>query len=348
MPRLIASDIAARLGRQAEAVCRHYLPAGRKTGRYWIVGNVHNAPGRSMFVRLVGPDTGKGAAGNWQDAGTGDYGDLLDIIKARCGLPAFREVANEAARFLGKPLPPPIASSPSQPRSDTSSEFGHAARRLFRMSHNLSGSLAETYLRSRGLTHLAGVTALRFHPRCFYKPDGGGLTEQWPALLAAVTDLKGRQTGTHRTWLARNGAGKAPLDPPRRAMGDLLGHGVRFGSPRDVLAVGEGIESVLSVREALPVMPMMAALSAGHLAAVLLSRGLKRLYIICDRDPAGERAADRLANRAFESGIEPVLLMPMFGDFNDDLQRLGRVALRAHLLDQVHPEDRHRFLCDGP
>ncbi|MFT4148656.1 MAG: toprim domain-containing protein [Paracoccaceae bacterium] len=346
MSRLIASDLAARLGRQAEAVCRHYLPAGRKTGRYWIVGDVHNSPGRSMFVRLTGPDSGKGAAGRWADAKTGEYGDLLDLVRIRCGLLNFRDAANEASRFLCQPHPEPVVRSNASPRPDPTSDLGTAARRLFRMSHNLGGSLAEIYLRNRGLTLPTGLPALRFHPRCFYRPEDGGLTEQWPALLAAVTDLQGRQTGTHRTWLARDGSGKAPLDPPRRAMGDLLGHGVRFGAPRDVLAAGEGIESVLSVREALPGLPSLAALSAGHLAAVLLPQGLQRLYIICDRDPAGEGASDRLGMRAFESGIEPVLLMPTFGDFNDDLQRLGPVALRELLLDQLHPMDRLRFLPD--
>jgi len=67
MTRHNAADLAIRLGRKAEAVCRHYLPAGRRFGRYWLVGDVRNAPGRSMFVRLAGPDTGKGAAGKWTE-----------------------------------------------------------------------------------------------------------------------------------------------------------------------------------------------------------------------------------------------------------------------------------------
>lgn len=343
MSRLIASELATRLGRQAEAVCRHYLPAGRKTGRYWIVGDVHNSPGRSMFVRLTGPESGKGSAGRWQDANSGEYGDLLDIIRARCGLHEFRDVANEAIRFLGMPHPEPARRASPAIQDRDASEFGEAARRLFRMSHNLGGSLAETYLRTRALTHLRHLPALRFHPRCFYRPEDGGLTEQWPALLAAITDLKGRQTGTHRTWLARDGSGKAPLDPPRRAMGDLLGHGVRFGAPRDVVAAGEGIESVLSLRDLLPGLPMVAALSAGHLGALLLRDGLKRLYILGDRDAAGEGAVERLAARAYESGIEPVPLLPCLGDFNDDLCQLGRDALRVSLLDQLIPGDFQRF-----
>ena len=66
MPRA-ASELARRLARDAEAVCRHYLSHGRRLGRYWLVGDVRNTPGRSMFVRLAGPEAGKGAAGKWTD-----------------------------------------------------------------------------------------------------------------------------------------------------------------------------------------------------------------------------------------------------------------------------------------
>ena len=66
-----------------------------------------------------------------------------------------------------------------------------------------------------------------------------------PAIVAAVTDLHGNQTGAHRTYLdprlAPQGAAKADVETPRRAMGDLLGHGVRFGVAGDVLVAGEGI-----------------------------------------------------------------------------------------------------------
>ena len=67
MPRHDASELATRLGREAEAVCRHYLSSGHRAGRYWLVGDVQNTPGRSMFVRLIGPESGKGAAGKWTE-----------------------------------------------------------------------------------------------------------------------------------------------------------------------------------------------------------------------------------------------------------------------------------------
>jgi hypothetical protein len=75
-----ASDLAQRLGRQAEAVCRHYLSNGRREGRYWLVGDARNTPGRSMFVRLKGAESGKGAAGKWTD-----YVALRVMLRPRAG-----------------------------------------------------------------------------------------------------------------------------------------------------------------------------------------------------------------------------------------------------------------------
>ena len=87
-------------------------------------------------------------------------------------------------------------------------------------------------------------------------------------MIAAVTDLGGAITGAHRTWLDPSGADKAPIDTPRRAIGHLLGYAVRFGAAGEIMAAGEGIETMLSLRCVLPTMPMAAALSAAHLAAI--------------------------------------------------------------------------------
>jgi hypothetical protein len=62
-----AAELARRLARDAEAVCRRYLSNGRREGRYWLVGDVVNTRGRSLYVRLRGPVSGKGAAGKWTD-----------------------------------------------------------------------------------------------------------------------------------------------------------------------------------------------------------------------------------------------------------------------------------------
>jgi hypothetical protein len=344
MARHDASELASRLGHHAEAVCRHYLKSGHRAGRYWIVGDVQNNPGRSMFVRLTGPESGKGAAGKWTDASTGEHGDLLDVIRETLGLVNFKEVVEEARRFLALPHPEPEKTrTPTGRSSGVAVGSPEASRRLFAMAQPIGGTLAQVYLNGRAITSLVGTTALRYHPRCYYKPDEHPPTEIWPAIVASVTDLHGNQTGAHRTWLAPDGSGKAPVDSPRRAMGDLLGHGVRFGAAGEVLAVGEGIETVLSPRQVLPHMPMMAALSAAHLAAILFPATLRRLYVFRDRDPAGDGARDSLVARAEGVAIEAISVSPIAKDFNEDLRWLGVDSLRATLMEQLHPDDIHRF-----
>ncbi len=168
-------------------------------------------------------------------------------------------------------------------------------------------------------------------------------------MIAAVTDLTGQLTGAHRTWLDPEGfseatLGKAPIDTPRRAMGDLLGHAVRFGMAAEVMAAGEGIETMLSLRMIMPTMPMLAALSAAHLGVILFPATLRRLYVARDDDPAGDTARDTLIGRARESGIDAVALSPQLGDFNDDLRLLGIDALRATVRIQLDPRDVARFM----
>ena len=342
MSRLDATDLAQRLGRQAEAVCRFYLSNGRKQGNYWQVGDVRNTAGRSMFVRLH--DSAKGVAGKWSDPATGEHGDLLDVIRESLGLSDFADVAEEARRFLSlpRPEPGPVTFRPRTPPVPSGSS--EAARRLWRMTRPIMGSVAESYLRKRGIADLRGTANLRFHPNCYWRPEGDGPTETWPAMIAAVTDLNGKVTGAHRTWLARDGSAKAPIDPPRKAMGDLLGNAVRFGEAQDVMAAGEGIETILSLRQAMPPMPMVSALSAGHLAAILFPADLRRLYIVRDNDLAGDGARDSLVDRAREAGIEAITLSPILGDFNEDLVMRGLAALRAEVRVQLAPEDVSRFM----
>jgi Toprim domain len=212
------------------------------------------------------------------------------------------------------------------------------------MSQPITGTLAETYLHARGIATGPDLESLRFHPRCYYRAETSPIIP-WPASIAAVTDLDGTVTGVQRTWLDRSGTGKASLSTPRRAMGDLSGNGVRFGAAADVMVAGEGIETVLSLRRLLPKLPMIAALSSAHLAALMFPPALRRLYVLRDNDDAATKATDCLVDRATAAGIEAIVLIPQLGDFNDDLRRLGRDALGHALRVQLSPQDIRRFLA---
>ena len=340
-----AADIARRLADNAEAVCRRYLSNGRREGHYWMVGDIRNSPGRSLYVRLWARGEGGGAVGKWTDAASGDHGDLLDIIAASCGHAGFRETLDEARHFLSLPMQD---SSPAGPKSRKAAQGSpEAARRLWAGSRPIGDTLVRGYLAARAIIHLGAGDPLRFHPHCFYRPsedDEHGGPPAWPAMIAAVTDADGSVTGVHRTWLDPATADKAPVACPRRAMGLLLGHGVRFGPDAPVMAVGEGIETLLSIREPMAAMSMIAALSAAHLAAIDFPTRLRRLYVARDDDAAGAGALATLTERGEAAGIEVVPLEPERGDFNADLVLLGRDRLARSLSRQLHPSDRHRLL----
>jgi hypothetical protein len=326
-----ASELARRLGANAEAVFRHYLPKGRRQGRYWICGDVHGTPGRSLYVRLSCEWAGKFCV-----TATSGHGDLLGLIALNRGLD-FRAALDEAHNFLS--LPAPMIRQVGPPASSGSSE---AAKRLFAASKPIRGTLAEDYLRRRGIALPPDISALRFHPRCYYRAPS--VRQEWPALIAAVTDLGGTVTGVHRTWLSPHG-GKAPVDQPRRALGHLAGNGVRFGAVRETLLAAEGLETALALKMIMPDMPVIAALSAAHLAALVLPPTLRRLYVARDDDQAGRFALEKLRSRATEIDIRE--LVPRAEDFNADLLTLGPDRLRGWIAEQLTPDDSHYLIRDG-
>ena len=168
-----AAAVAAALAERAEAVCRRYLPHGRRHGRYWVAGDLDGARGRSLYVRLAGP----GKPGKWTDAATGEHGDLLDIIRHCSGAPTLRVALDEARAFLALPAAPAAGEADAYDATE-------AARRLWRRCRAIDGTHAEAYLMARGLARCR-FAALRFHPALRYRE--GTCTRRLPALVAAVT-----------------------------------------------------------------------------------------------------------------------------------------------------------------
>ena len=313
-----AARIAAALAGRAEEVCRRYLPHGRRSGRYWVAGDIRGARGRSLFVRLAPP----GAPGKWADASNGEHGDLLDLVRIASGAGSLRAALAEARAFLSLPPATVDGGSDSYDRTE-------AARRLWQRCRAIDGTHAEDYLRARAIDRCR-FPALRFHAALLHRDDGG--VRRLPALVAAVTGTDGMLTGVHRTWLDSSRPAKAAVARPRKALGRVHGLAVRFGDPAaGTLLVGEGIETVLSVVTAMPDTVAAAALSAGSLGAFAPPPGLARLVIARDKDGDGAVAADRLARRCARAGIAARVIVPCGNDFNDDLVALGSAAIAARL-----------------
>ena len=241
-----AADLAQALARHAEAVCRYYLPNGRRHGRYWLVGDINNTPGRSLYVRLAGPDHGPGAAGKWTDAATGEHGDLLDLIAANRGLRDFRDLCDEARHFLS--LPPPKSLPARRPR--------HKGRRKPRAGCFTPGFRSRIPM-PKPICAPAASPRRSTACRCASIPGSGIGATAIPAASPGrdCSPPSPMCTAGSPAFTAPGSIAvrpeKAPLPDPRRALGHLLGNGVRFGpaepapAQAGVLLAGEGIETVL-------------------------------------------------------------------------------------------------------
>jgi hypothetical protein len=130
----------------------------------------------------------------------------------------------------------------------------------------------------------------------------------------------------HRTFLARDGAGKAPVDPQRMMLGPCSGGAVRFGNHTDMVIVGEGIETALSVQQAMKI-PVWAALSTSGLVALDFPQEVRKIIIAADGDSAGYKAARGAARKCSTNGRSVAIAQPPRGlDFNDLLTAIAECS----------------------
>ncbi len=126
----------------------------------------------------------------------------------------------------------------------------------------------------------------------------------------------------HRTFIARDGSDKAPVDPQKMMLGPCRGGVVRLGIPGDVLMIGEGIETCLAVMQATG-KPVWAALSTSGLRALDLPGDVRNVIVLADGDDPGEVAARDAALRWKGEGRRVRIAPAPHGfDFNDLL--IGR------------------------
>ena len=178
--------------------------------------------------------------------------------------------------------------------------------------HNTQG---ERYLKTRGINPTGYADSLRFHPALKHTPS----EEYFPAIIAKISTVSGEFTGVHRTYLAPDGLGKAPVTPNKMMLGASKGGTVQLNPfTGNTLAVTEGIETGLSVLQATGI-PTWATLSTAGMQTMILPPLLSTLIICADHDEAGIKAATALCDRATQHGIAVKLAIPpTYGtDFND-------------------------------
>lgn len=221
---------------------------------------------------------------------------------------------------LSKPITP-LSIPPSTGLDHDEDKRTEAALKLWHSSKPSPGTLVESYFQSRGL-HLPPPPTLRFISSLKH-PSG----ESWPAMIALVTrGPDGSPIAIHRTYLARDGASKAPVEPQKMMLGPCRGGTVRLAEPGDVLMIGEGIETCLAAMQQTG-QPVWAALSTSGLRTLELPPDVREVIILADGDDAGEEAARDCALRLQREGRRVrVDRAPKGMDFNDVV------------LSQLHPQ----------
>lgn len=319
--RLIDLDELRELAHaQVRSLAPHIFPNGREECGYWRVGSIAGEPGQSLAINLEGPKRGL-----WTDFSAPEKtperaGNMIQLVaRVRYG----GKIA-DAVKFLMSYLgldhldPERIATVKAQARKAAQDNATEAARRaehrrraamnLYLQGTPIAGTPAERYLIRRGIdlraAGLAAPGSLKYHPEVWNTEAKRKL----PCLLAAVVDLEGRHIATHRTWIRHDGAGKAPLAEPKKALGSYAGGFIPLWKgahkcsmkalpPGTRIHCSEGIEDGLTAALARPSIRAIAAISLSNIGGLRLPDGCP-LVILAQRDEPGSPAV-----AALESGI---------------------------------------------
>jgi hypothetical protein len=209
----------------------------------------------------------------------------------------------------------PSVAPPTDDRADDHDRI-ERARAIWKASRPIAGTLAEKYLRSRGI-RIPLPSSLRFHPR-LKDPHS---PRCFPAMVAGVCVWPSRSVvAVHRTFLNEDGTGKAPIMSPKCMLGPVKGGAVRLGVAAPLMALCEGIESSLSFLQS-TAMPTWACLSTTGLRGVVLPDlpQASEVVIGADNDSPGLAAANNAAAMWSSAGrVVRIATPPIAGqDFND-------------------------------
>ena len=279
------AEIKAGLQARAGELARQLAPGGAEKNGIYTPLNPTRADRRpgSFVIWLRGE-----AAGAYKDYATGDKGDIIDLI-GYCQRIDKRASLEWAKRWLGMAAGGASVQA-AWPRPAATRQVQEGAKRV-RQARAMwleaypgitEYPIPRRYFESRQieLARFAGaLNALRFHPNCWYAPG-----QTFPAIVAAMQTEMGGIVAVHRTYLAADGGGKAPVTPARKMFGRAQGAVIAIWRGQselpvraaneagiaDTLVLCEGIEDALSVALSAPDCRVWAVGSLGNLAQVRL------------------------------------------------------------------------------
>lgn len=297
-------NIVAGLAAHIDSLCAEVFPAGVRERDEYRVGSLAGEPGRSLGIHLRGAK-----AGVWCDFSTGEAGDALDLVAAVLFAGDKRQALAWAREWLAldSAAMPAADERDESGQRDADARLGAALRIFFESQPSIAGTIADKYLRSRALdlsTLRRQPRALRFHPALWNVES----QRPWPALVAGISAADGRIIAVHRTWLAPDGSGKAPLGNPKMTLGNYRGGCIRLWRGRSGLAlkdvldreevlISEGIEDGLTAAIDAPEYRTVCAVSLANMAAVELPKKIHIVTLLAQND-GPDSPAEKALGRA--------------------------------------------------
>ena len=238
---------------------------------------------------------------------------------------ALKAVADylHAGNTFAKPARVIALKKPTKSLSETGERLRQSLNRVWSESFDVLAKEAEParrYLAGRGLS-LTPPDVLRFHSSLPYF-DGDKMLGKFPALLAMLTSSTGQAITLHRTYLTPDGS-KAPVESVKKLMAypkdrKIVGGAIRLDTAAsEVLAVTEGLETALAVREASE-MPVWCAVNAYLLGHFVPPDAIRKVLVFADKDRPttqhpeghGQAAAKQLVERLWGLGIQAWAIVP--------------------------------------
>ena len=322
LPALVARDVAlTRSGHLWRGCCPFH---GERTPSFYVYPDHAHCFGCGVHVDAIG---------------------YLQHTRRLSFVDAVQELAEDAGMLPRRgERAPRVPLAPMQPpEPDEEPEKAAAAMRIYLEARpSIAGTPVEAYLMGRGidLRRLGRAPrSLRFHPNLWHRHADARL----PAMVASINNAQGDMVAVHRTWLEYAGGGwiKARVPEPKMTLGRYPGGSIRLwrgasrkslkdAPPGDPVAIGEGIETCLSVVLAVPEIRVLCAVSGGNLGAVELPTQVGPVILMIDNDAErrgvwADKEKDQLkvqkvVNLWLERGFNVrVARSPLGKDFNDAL-----------------------------
>lgn len=231
--------------------------------------------------------------GRYHCFGCGESGDVFKFLQEKAGL-TFPEAVAELGGTAEKSQISPAererarrdrerriaADRVKQERKQESTR--ERAFRLWKEGEPLAGTLAETYLRRRGVDFEFSFPSLRFHASMRHPETG----DRSPCLMAAVQAPDDRFLGIWRIYLSPDGGKLTGVEAEKLGLGAYIefGGGVRLGAQHGTVNVVEGIETGFGVYGLTAGRPVLCGLNAGGVESVQPTPDTSRFLIWPDGD----------------------------------------------------------------